>query len=400
MNTSQNPSPFQVLDESDDYTSMATQRQNYIDALVQKWRWLLEGTRKQALDPIPESMYGDMAILFENQQAITRGVLTEATLKTDVVLPEKFTLPIIRSVFPKLIVNKVASIQPMPMSSGGVAKVFYQYWAREDVTPNTLLTETDYDYTVGAENSVPKRVKMIINSGTITAVKDILGATWSSEIAEDAGGALGIDVQGEHILNMAGEILREIEQRCLYDMLNLAGAGNVNWSVTVPAGYTQKTWYETLALAFADAEDLIFGYRFRKADWIIAGRNVAKYVRKMGDWKPEPRTQRPSTDKGIRLGVNLEGRVEGFWDVYTSFYIDEDKALMGVYPSSKTDTGFIFAPYIPMAAMPLVYAEYDGPSGTEPGVYRNVDKWTRNVRTRYGKMVVVPQLFATITLTA
>ena len=67
---------------------------------------------------------------------------------------------------------------------------------------------------------------------------------------------------------------------------------------------------------------------------------------------------------------------------------------------SKTDTGYIFAPYIPMAAMPLVYAEYDGPAGTDPGVYRNVDKWTRNVRTRYGKKVVVPELFATITLTA
>jgi hypothetical protein len=35
-----------------------------------------------------------------------------------------------------------------------------------------------------------------------------------------------------------------------------------------------------------------------------------------------------------------------------------------------------------------------------PGAYVNTDKWSRNIRTRNAKKMVVPGLFATITVSA
>ena len=118
----------------------------------------------------------------------------------------------------------------------------------------------------------------------------------------------------------------------------------------------------------------------------------------MQDFTPTARTQPPIS---AQLGVEQVGTVTGFWDVYQTMMIDTNRAIMGVYPRSTTDTGYVFAPYVPLAPMPLVYAEYASPTDvTMPGAYTNVDKWSRNVRTRYGKKLVVPNLFSTLSISA
>lgn len=393
------PMPF-ILEEGAEFVGFQTQQRAWRMAVVKKWRWLLEGKR-HGLKEIPRRLWEPMAIMFENQQQVCRETrfALEATTKTDVTLPEKYALPIIRNVYPQLIASKIASIQPMPRMSGGVARVFYQDFLREDVAPDTSLTILDSDYALGAEDSVPKRIKMTIEAITITAIKDILGASWSTEVQEDAQGALGIDVEAELVAQMSGEILREIDQRILAEILAGATAGNTTWNWTVPAGYTTKEWYETLGHALIDAEDLIYGTRFRQADYLICGRNLTKYIRKMQDFKPEPRNQ--PGDEPFAMGVELTGRITGFWDVYTTVFLPTNRGIMGRYPRSQTDTGYIYAPYIPLAPMPLVYAEYVYAPGTDVhGMYRNVDKWSRNVRTRYGKAMVVGDLFTTLTIAA
>ena len=398
MDPVQRMSPYVVLEENATYDSFVAQRRRYVEQLVDKWMWLIEGEKKQNLLPIPERQWEMMAILFENQMAVGQGLFSEETTKTDVALPVKFSLPIVRNVYPQLIATKIASVQPMPLSSGGVANVFYQDFLREDVDPETSLTQDDSDYAISEENAVPKRVKMEITKQTITATKDILGATWSTEVQEDARGALGINVESELVFQMSQEILREMDQRILGEILLWAGAGNVNWAWTMGSGYTTaKSWYETLGHALIDAEDLIYGYRYRSADFVIGGRNFVKYIRKMQDFKPEPRNQPPNI---FKMGVELVGRIEGFWDVWLTPFINTNRAIMGYYPRTQTDTGYVYAPYIPLAPMPLVYASYSGPSESDAGAYKNTDKWSRNVRTRYGKKLVVPQAYSTLSIAA
>ena len=387
-----------VLEEGEEYQdyklSMRAQRQR----LVRKWEWLLKDNSEYGLEEIPHHLWEPMAALFENQQNFTRSK-TEATMTTDVVFPIRFALPIVRNVYPNLIATKIASIQPMPLTSGGVGRVFYQDFLREDAGDSSL-TDLDSDYALSEENAVPKRVKMTITSETITAIKDILGASWSTEVMEDIGGAMGIDVEAELVQQMSDEIIREIDQRVLNEILNGAGSGNTNWSQTAAAGYLAKEWYETLFHAIIDAEDNIYANRYREADFLVCGRDAYKFLLKSGDFKPEPRL----SDKKQRMqsvGVKFEGSYMGMWDVYRTVMINTAKIIVGYYPRSTTDTGYVYAPYIPLAAMPLVYAEYKAyDDATMPGAYVNTDKWSRNVRTRYGKKMVVPEAYATVTITA
>ena len=391
-----------VLGRNDTYDDWATERRKYIGALIDKWQWLLEGTEKQKLTPIDEKHWGAMAMLFENQQLHTRKYAAiEATKTTDVQLPVTYALPIIRKVWPNLVAFKIASVQPMPMSSAGVMQVFYQDFLREDAS-NTNLVTPDSDYAQSEENAVPKRVKMQIVKQTVEADKKILGASWSQEVEEDARGALNIDIESALITQMSLEILHEIDQIILAEILLWAACGNVNWTWTNTTTWPDKSYYETLGHALIDAEDLIYAQRFRRADWIVAGRRFVRFIRKMQDFVPAPRNQ---PFDAFKMGVENVGRLTGYWDVYLTSYINQDRAIMGCYPTSVVDTGYVFAPYIPLTPMPKVYAEYlpyDSDIATEgpPGAYINVDKWSRNVRTRYAKKLVVPQLFSTLSIAA
>jgi len=389
-----------VLESNEGYDVYLHERQRVTEALIDKWQWLLEGTKKQQLPPIDMKHWGTMAILFENQMVAAKRdkALMEATVKTDVALPVTYSLPIIRKVYPNLVAMKVASVQPMPFSSGGVMNIFYQDFLAED-NANQPLDCPDSDYAQNIENAVPKRIKMQITKAAVTADKKILGASWSQEVEEDARGALNIDIEGELVQQMAMQIQREIDQIVLAEMLLWASAGNVNWAWTVPAAYTSaKDYYQTLGHACVDAEMNIYAQFYRQADWIICGRRVASYMRKMQDFVPAPRNQPPDP---FKMSVQHIGEITGFWDVYLTMHINQDRAIMGCYPRSMTDTAYVFAPYIPLTAMPKVYAEYLGPNdATLPGAYINTDKWSRNVRTRYAKRLVMPRLLSTLSIAA
>jgi hypothetical protein len=390
-------SPYVVLEGQETYEDYVRAMQAYKEEIVRKWQWFLEGKLPDGTDlglkPIDEKLWEPMAILFENQSIVSRRPLMEQTTKSDVTLPVRYALPLIRQVYPELIISKIASIQPMPLSSGGVAQIFYQDFLREDKgVGDESTTVLDSDYALSSENAIPKRIKMTITSETVTAEKHILAATWSTEVEEDVRGTLGLDVESELINTAAHEILQELDYMMINEIMAGAAAGNVTWNWTPGTGYTSKEWYETLYHALIDAEDLIFGGRYRNADYIVCGRNVSKYLRKAGSFEPA----NIGDFRRFTTGMRYEGNLEGLWDVYTTVFMNTNSGLMGVYPQSQIDTGYIFAPYIPLTPMPLVYADFDPATGS----YENKDKWTRNIRTRNAHKMVVPELFATISISA
>lgn len=394
--------PVYVLQEGDTLETYTKAQRGYREALVTKWAWLLEGTRemKKTLPPLEEDMYEPLAMMLENQQAVHLGIL-EATQTTDLVIPQTYSYPIIRKMFPQMWAWRVASIQPMPLSSGGVATFFYMDFEREDVTPNQSTTIPSSDYPINVENGVPKRLKMTMTSAQVTATKDILGASWSSEVQEDARGTLGIDVQFEMTNEMAKDITRSIDYRICLHMLNGATGTAETWDATVPAGYKAKEWYETLAHKIIAVEDGFFGTEYgARGDYIVCGRVPLKYIRMMQNFVPTPRNQPGGPLGNWKMGVNYVGSIEGFWDVYeTNLTAFNNTILVGCYPSSKINASYIYGPYIPLTPMPLVYAEfkpYD--DATLPGAYVNVDKWSRNVRTRNARKLAIPELFGTVTV--
>lgn len=410
------PSPFKPIDEGDTYETYRDQLRAYQEALVRKWEWLLDG-QEFGLEPLPRGVWEWMAVLFENQQAVTRGLLQETTVTqtTDMILPEKYALPVIRLVFPALLATKICSVQAMPAYSGGTGKIFWLdfLYAATQGQPSVGLMPPDSDYAqydaCDMENKVPAPLKMTLRSDSIEACKDILGATWSTEVQEDARNVLGLDVESELVQACSQEIIRELDYRILMAIWNGAAAGTTYWYYGLPEGCecSPRDFYETLGHAVIDASDDIYGNRYREADFVVAGRNVAKYMAKMSGFVPEPRAVHPTEGESFRVGTQVIGRLDGQWDVWKTPLLGSNHAIVGAYPRGMVDCGFIFAPYIPITPMPLVYAETvwnpgDGNApgeGTPPhGAYLNTDKWTRNVRTRNAMKMVVPELYAKLVI--
>lgn len=360
----------------------------------------------RSLAPIDPKLWPMMVCAFENQLAASPRLggrsygkaIFETTTRSDIQWPVEVSLPIVRDVFPLLFMNRVCGIQPMPPQSGGTMNIFYRAIYRSDVSPATRVTTTDSDYAVGTEGSVPKRLEMAITKETVTAEKRILNATYTQDVLEDLAGAHGIDLGREMLDEMAGEILRGIEELVLTEMYDNASAGTVTWSWTKPeteTGYGVTEYYQTLYHAFLDAQLLVETVRHRPCDYIVCGLNVANYLQKSAHFSVAPDA---SASVPVQSGVERMGRF-GLWDVYKSSYMSTNTAFMSYYPVGMLHAGYIWCPYIPLTPMPRVYGSmkaYD--DETMPGAYTNEDTWNQNVRTRFGKKMVQANMFAKVNI--
>ena len=385
-------SPFSVLGETTG--NLYEEARAYSKALVRKWRPLID-LEGEGIPHIPQRYEGAMAMLFENQVWATIAA-TEDTLKANVTLPVKWTLPIIRRTYPKLLAMKICSIQPMSRISGGVAQCFYLRFQRE--VDSSYLSTMKSEWAYNVEKGVPKMGRLILTSESVEATKDILAASWSTEVMEDARGAMNLDVDLEIVNAHSDEIGRELDSRILNEILTGATAGNVNWSQTMAAGYTTMAdWLETLGHRVVEAEALIYAQRYEGAHYIVAGTTLYIFLAQMRSFKAK--TPGPADAANLppdTLGAQYVGTWNGLWDIYRSPHITATMGIVGRYPSSIVDAGYIFMPYIPIMKMPLIYAEMDATTGD----YSNKDAWTRNIRTRNGKFMAIPRLFSTLTVTA
>lgn len=377
------PAPVFVIEKDDTYTTFQQQQEAYVKALINKWKWLLEAGDK----PVPQKLWRQMAVLFENQEACSRGLLAEQTTTADIVVPTVMAMPLIRAIYPRMWATRVASLQPLPLAGGGAGKIFFLKFWREDVDPDTRLNVLDSDYAFSAENAVPKRVKLTVDSIDVTATKDILAAVWSQEVEEDARGALGLNVRQALVQSMSGEIAREQDERVLNEILNGA-ATQVVWHRTIGSGYLAKEWYETLGHAIVTADMNIWAAHYRRADWVVCGSEFYSILQKTSGFKFRER----GDDEG-EAGIELVGRFEGMYDIYLSAMVGSAYAVVGRYARSVIETGYVIAPYIPLSPMPAVYAEMD-----TNGVLYNKDKWTQNVRTRWAKRMVQNTFFSRIVI--
>ncbi len=388
------------------HVSLRDADREYMERIIRKWAPYLGekvhiDDRAYNLHPIPTKMWPMMAMAFENQVQFNppQNSVWEATTKGEVSLPEEFTLPIIREIFPSLIMNNICSIQPMPATSGGVMNVYWLKFYRENVSPEQQVTTANSGYASRGELEVPKKMRLKITRESVTATKDILNAEWSTELQEDMRGTLGLDPESELLQAMAEEILRELEERVLKHIETGAGAGNVNWDDTVVSGYTAKEWYETLFHAIIDAEKLVRDTRHRNCNYIIAGSQLVTFLMKATNFTLTPDIG-PSMAGPLPSGVRFEGRLANRWDLYSTPYISQEKAIVSYYPESMLHSGYIWSPYVPLMPMPTTYAtmrDYD--DGTLPGALVNNDGYNRNVRTRNGRYFCEPSMFATITVT-
>jgi hypothetical protein len=87
----------------------------------------------------------------------------------------------------------------------------------------------------------------------------------------------------------------------------------------------------------------------------------------------------------MTLGTEKIGTVSNRFTVYKDPYFPRNKILVGYKGGSYLETGYVYAPYVPLIVTPTIFA----PEDFTP---------RKGVMTRYGKKMVRSDFYGTVTL--
>ena len=361
-----------------------------------RWAYLTEG--------LTDHKRICVEVLLDNQQEIydrkskMNPMFEDVVTTSNVLAFTTFAFPLVRRIFPRLIANELVSVQPMSQPTG---KIFY-FDINYDKTGSPAVQNRVDDplkfsgsYAQAAEAAQVPQLNLSIESVDVSAVTKKLSAKWSMESEQDLFAYHGLNAENELMTALGDEIAREIDRTIINALFVFAAAGNINWHYTTPTtgGYSlesPKEYAKTLYDALVDANNLIFKKRYRNANWIVAGTTSCGRMEKLDEFRLFPAADPVGQ---IVYGPHLFGTIAGRWTVYKDPWLDPtlpggaETILLGYKGTTPLDTGYIYAPYIPL----LTTAPF-----TDPNTLTTV----RAMMTRFANQGVIPESYATCTIIA
>jgi len=365
-----------------------------VEERKKRWSYLTEGVEGKTLGIVDQ--YGKHE---SPEAALHRRIVTEilldnlkwhleTTAYTDVAAAAPYIFPMVRRVFPKLIVNELVSMQPMNVPDGKVFYLDFYRSASPGSSGDRVDLSDDAAYGDRSPGGAVAEMTFRIASESVSAKEKALKAKWQIETQQDLKAYHGEDAETLLMGVTSNEIIREIDAEILADILAGATAGNVNWVYTVPASgpystLDPKVYKETLYDAITDANNLIFKKVYRNAAWIVADADVCARLEKLEKFKLFEGADAATEN----IGVIRFGTLAQKYKVYKHPWFTPNKILMGYKGTSWIETGYVYAPYIPLYTTPLIM----DPDDFTP---------RRGVMTRFAKKMVGGNYFATVTLVA
>lgn len=263
-------------------------------------------------------------------------------------------------------------------SLGGTGTIVYSSGAITTITFNTAPTdgtnmEADYEYNMEANTQIPE-VDLVLTSSPVVARPRKLRSRWSMEAAANLRTVHGLDAETELSAVLAEELKFEIDREIISHLDRIASAGVVSFSKTVPSGISVKDHYASFVHKMVEVGNLIFrATRRAQANWIVAGTDVCNIIETLEGFVP--------SGLGGTMGVINIGTLNGRWRCFKDPYFPKGKFLVGYKGGSFLETGYVYAPYIPMFVTPTVTLD--------DFVVR------KGIGTLYGKKVVNPKFYGT-----
>jgi hypothetical protein len=266
--------------------------------------------------------------------------------------------------------------------------------------------ETDF-----AVESSPRiqEVDIHIESTSVTATTRKLRAKWSPEMAQDLTAFYSIDVEVELTNILSEAITLDIDREILNDLLTQANAANLYWSrapgkmvnkytgaeITMtstlspgPMVFTDiQHWYQGLLETITDCANQIHKKTLRgSGNFIVTSPEVCTVLEHLNAYKSSYKIDSDGQVKdGMTIGAEPVGTLNSRYTVYKDPYFPANKILVGLKGSTFLESGYIYAPYVPLILTPVVY-------GIEDFSPR------KGIMTRYGKKMVRSDFYATITV--
>ena len=279
-----------------------------------------------------------------------------------------------------------------------------------DSTSGATLTVPSFETDFGSTPSpaIPE-IDIKIEAISITATTRKLRAKWSPELAQDLNAYHSMDAEVELTSILSEQIALEIDREILSDLVTTANGANYYWSRS-PGRFVNKVtgdrqslanslqigpqftgtvreWYETLVETIIDVANTIHRKTLRgSANFLVTGPDVCTILESSVLYKPkfsidgEGQVGSPFT-----IGAEAVGTVSNRFTVYKDPYFARNKILVGYKGGSYLETGYVYAPYVPLIVTPTIFA----PEDFTP---------RKGVMTRYGKKVVRSDFYGTVTV--
>ena len=232
-------------------------------------------------------------------------------------------------------------------------------------------------------------VSFDLQSVTVSVTERKLRAQWSPEMAQDVAAFHNIDAEAELTALLSEQVAAEIDREILRD-LRKAASWNLRWdyngwkrfnSGTTP--YTQKDWNQTLITAINQISAQIHKSTLRGgANWIVVSSEVSAIFDDLEYFHVS--NAAPEQDQ-YNMGIERVGTLAGRYQVYRDPYFPANQVLLGHKGTSLLDTGYIYAPSVPLQLTPTMY----NPFNFTP---------IKGIMTRYAKKVVNNRFYGRITV--
>ena len=248
-----------------------------------------------------------------------------------------------------------------------------------------------------------------IESIAVTAATRKLRARWSPELAQDLNAYHSLDAEVELTQILSEQIALEIDREILNDLLTEAAGANYYWS-RMPGKFVNKKlgteqtrsstlatgpqftgtvreWYETLVETIIDVANEIHRKTLRgSANFIVTSPDVATIFEASVLYKPSLTLDgQGQVGNPMQLGATPIGSLSNRFTVYKDPYFPRNKVLVGYKGGSYLETGYVYAPYVPLIVTPTIFQ----PEDFTP---------RKGVMTRYGKKMVRADFYGTVTV--
>lgn len=220
-------------------------------------------------------------------------------------------------------------------------------------------------------------VSFTIKKITISTTPRKLRARWSPELATDVNAYHNIDAEAELTALLSEQIAMEIDREILR-ALKVSAAWTLRWNFLGwknqgSQKYTEKEWKQTLVTRINQVSAQIHKSTLRGgANFLVISTEVSAIFDDLENFMV---SNNNVDDDKYNLGMRRIGTLAGRYTVYVDPYSHAGDILIGHKGTSILDTGFIYAPYVPLQLTPTL---------TDVNNFTNV----KGIMTRYAIAMV------------
>jgi len=222
-------------------------------------------------------------------------------------------------------------------------------------------------------------VSFKLDSVTVSVEERKLRATWSPELAQDVSAFHNIDAEAELTAILSEQIAAEIDREILRD-LRKGAPWQARWDVNgwrrmaaFSTNYTQKDWNQELMTKINQISAQIHKSTLRGgANFIVVSSEISALFDNLEYFHVSDAS---AESDQYNMGIEKIGALGGRYTVYRDPYSPHWSMIIGHKGKSLLDTGYIYAPYVPMQLTPTMY----NPFNFAP---------IKGIMTRYAKKMV------------